>query len=252
MAEQTTTIIGGNRSQTQNGPTSSGQNQMFGDSNSIATLTASTNKGGMRGIGLLAVVIAEASLKKKSIDIAEDYLKLNRKDYDFFRTVHQGQIAATAAEAMSPTANPSYLLDMFTSPVAGMAKSAIVDKQWFETRRRTGRYATGLQKRVDYDFALLRTHAIVGGWSLGYRYEMAWTDAHNNARFDKMVQVANIGIGIGNIVRQGLATSSAGVAAAFDNIGDTVASIGNGLATRQGHNEGRQFARRRTEELTNG
>lgn len=238
---QTTTAIGTNVVPA-NGYTGVGQTQFMVDGASVAVGTQSTNKGGMRGAGLLAVVLAEIALKKKAADLAEDYYKTNKRDYDFFLNVHQPAIAATVAEAMSPTQNPAYSYDFYASSPAGIAKTAVLDKQWFEARRRAPRYATGLQRRIDYDYAVLRAHGVVAGWNVGRRYEIAWADAHNNRRFDKIGQVSNLGIGVGNVVRQGLTSSVRGLSGAYDGLGDTIAAIGNGYAANSGYKAGRQDA----------
>jgi hypothetical protein len=104
------------------------------------------------------------------------------------------------------------------------------------------RYAIGAQKQVDYEFAIARTHAIVAGWNIGTRYEIIYADEHNNRRFDRKITASNIGVGIGNIVRQGLASSVSRLAASYDNLGDTVSTIGNGLAARGGYFAGREQA----------
>lgn len=217
-----------------------GQTQPASGDTAQQIAATSVNKGGMRGIGLMAVMIAEAVLKKKSVDIAEDYLKVNRREYQNFVAIHQGAISQTVTEAMSPTLNPEYRHDYYAAAPAGMAKSAILDKQWFEARRRTHRYAVGLQARIDYDFAMARMHGIVAGWFVGRRYEMAYADEHNNRRFDRKLEASNIGIGVGNIVREGMATAVNKLATSYDNIGDTVAAIGNGLSKRSGYQAGRE------------
>lgn len=228
-----------------------GQDAPGASSETLAIASTSIDKGGMRGLGLLAVALAEVSLKKKAIDVARDYYKTNKKDFDFFVSTHQPAIQASVSEAMSPSTNPKYVHDYYASAPAGMAKSAILDKQWFEARRRTHRYCIGLQRRIDYDFAVRRTHGIAGGWNIGTRYEMTYADDHNNRRFDRMVEVSNVGIGVGNIVRQGLASSVGKLAASYDSIGDTVASIGNGLAGKQGYEAGRGYAASRYPKMGN-
>lgn len=228
-----------------NGQVSANQNQPMGGSDAILVASQSVSKGGMRGLGLMAVLIAEAALKKKSVDLAEDYLNTNKREYANFVAIHQGAISQTVSEAMSPTSNPEYKADFYASAPAGMAKSAVLDKQWFETRRRVHRYAVGLQGRIDFDFAIGRMHGIVAGWFLGRRYEMAYADEHNNRRFDRKIEASNIGIGIGNIVREGLANAVNKLATSYDNIGDTVSAIGNGYAKREAYRDGRQFAKDR-------
>lgn len=224
------------------GYSSKGMDMPGASSEALSIANASVDKGGMRGLGLLAVVIAEMALKKESIDLARDYYNTNKRDFDFFTSVHEPAIAASVAEAMSPVTNPKYVHDYYASSPAGMAKTAILDKQWFETRRRIHKHAIGLQRRVDYDFAIRRMHGIVGGWNIGRRYEMTYADEHNNRRFDKMLEMGNIGIGVGNIVSNGLASSVGQLASAYDALGDTVSTIGNGLAANTGYRAGRQFA----------
>lgn len=222
-----------------NGITGQGQTQPGAG---IEAGMQTTDKGGMRGVGLLAIVIAELALKKEATDLAEDYYNLNKKDYDFFLATHQTPIATTVAEAMSPTDNPLYKLDSYASAAAGMSKVGVLERQWFEARRRVSRYAVGLQKRIDYDFAIARTHGIMSGWNVARRYELTYRDEHNNRRFDRKIEAANMGIGVGNVVRTGLASAVGRVTQSLDGLGDTVASIGNGWAQGGGYKEGRRYA----------
>lgn len=227
------------------GYTTKGMDMPGASSEALAIASQGVNKGGMRGVGLLAIALAEMKLKKESIDLARDYYNTNKRDFDFFVWTHEGPIKETVAEAMSPTANPRYEHDYYASAPAGMAKSSILDKQWFEARRRVHKHAVGLQRRIDYSFAIQRMHGIVAGWNIGRRYEMTYADQRNNRRFDKKLEAANIGIGVGNIVAQGLSSAVGKLAASYDNLGDTVATIGNGLAANSGYKAGRQDTRAR-------
>lgn len=229
------------------GYTSRGMDTPGASDQAIAIASTTSDKGGMRGLGLLAAVLAELKLKKEAIDLARDYYKTNKQDFDFFVSNHQPGITASVSEAMSPTLNPKYKHDYYASAPAGMAKSSILDKQWFEARRRTHRYAIGLQRRVDYEFAIQRMHGIVGGWNVATRYEMTYADEHNNRRIDKILEVGNIGIGVGNIVRQNLSSSVGQLASSYDNLGDTIASIGNGYAAKRGYAQGRSDTSKRYE-----
>ena len=224
----------------QNGVSGRGQTQFLASDVASGTWGSSIDKGGMRGIGLALVLVAELFLKDKAVDLAKDYYKLNKKDYEFFKSTHQAPIQQSVSEAMSDATNPKYTPDFYASVPAGMGQSSISDKQWFEARRRNHRYARGLGRRIDMDFAIVRMHAILGGWNIARRYELTYADEHNNRRFDRKVEVANIGLGIGNIVREGLASSVQNVASAYDNLGDTIATIGNGLAASGGYSAGRK------------
>ena len=212
---------------------------------SLTLANGSLTAGGMRGLGLVAFLLAQITLKLETVDLAKDYHNTNRKDFDFFKSVHQPGAAASVAEAMSPTLNPDYAVDTYASAPAGMAKSKIVDKAWFAARRRTHRYAVGAQQRLDYEFSILRTAALATGWNAGRRYEQAWADSHNERAFNRKLAMANIGIGVGNIVRQGLATAVGELAGAQEGLASTVASIGNGYFQKAGYMDARADARKR-------
>jgi hypothetical protein len=211
------------------------------DANSLNT---NVDKGGMRGVGLLAATIAEYELKKKATDLAKDYYNVNRIDYQFFQNVHQPNIAVSASQVFDNTYNPQYAYDFYASVPAAIAKVNNVDKQWFEARRRIPKYSLGQQRRLDYDMSVARAHAVTAGWNAGIRYELSWVDDHNNRAFNRKAAVVNIGIGVGNVVREGLANSVTSLATSYDVMGDTVASIGNGYAAYSGANDGRSEVRR--------
>lgn len=227
-----------------NAYTGVGQTQMGASGAELAATTQGSDKGGMRGLGLLAVVLAEIALKKKAIDLSEDYYETNKKDYDFFKGNHQGPMQSTAQEAFGPL-NPRYNYDLYASVPAGIAKAGIIDKQWFEARRRIPKYHTGQMARLDYDMAVARVAAVAAGWNLAVRYELNYADEHNNRAFDRKMAVANMGIGVGNIVQQGLSASVSTLATAYDRVGDTIASIGNGYAMQRGYQQGRSDTRER-------
>ena len=224
----------------QNGYSGVGQNQMIAGEDSVAILANSIDKGGMRGVGLLAMAIAEFELKQKVIDLGQSYYNTNKQDYQFFTNVHQPAIAETATEAMSGTLNPTYTYDYYASLPGGIASTSINEKQWYEARRRLPKYNIGQQRRMDYDLAVARTHAVISGWNLGTRYELSWADQHNLRAFDRKTAIANIGLGIASMVRQGLSTAVGEVGKAYDNLGNTVASIGNGWAEKGGYDNARR------------
>lgn len=226
-----------------NGYSGVGQNQMLAGEDAVATLSNSIDKGGMRGIGLCVMAIAEYELKQKAIDLGQDYYNINQQDYQFFANRHEPQMAQSASEALSQTLNPTYAYDYYASLPGGIASTSINEKQWFEARRRMPKYNIGLSRRLDYDMAVARTHAILSGWNLGTRYELTWADQHNLRAYNRILAVANIGIGVGAIAREGLAAAVGEVSNAYDHLGDTVASIGNGWAGQGGFNAGREAAR---------
>lgn len=227
----------------QNGFTGTNQVQMLAGEDSVATLSSSIDKGGMRGAGLVAFAIAEYELKQKAINLGQSYYNTNLQDYNFFANRHEPQMAQSASEVLSQVTNPFYTTDFYASLPGGIAATSINEKQWFEARRRMPKYNVGASRRLDYDMAVARTHAILSGWNLGTRYELTWADQHNLRAYNRILSVANIGIGVGAIAREGLAAAVGEVSNAYDNLGDTVASIGNGWAEQGGFNAGRRDAR---------
>lgn len=228
-----------NNSQPTNGFTGRGMDQWGSGQEAVATATMSINKGGMRGIGLLAAAIAEYELKQKAVDLANDYYNVNAKDYAFFTSVHQPAIAASANEAFGIN-NPNYNWDFYASVPAAIAKVNKIDKQWFQARKRIPKYNIGQQARLDYDMGVIRLHAIAAGWNAGIRYELTWVEDHNNRAFARRASIVQTGIGVGNIIRSGLANSIASLSTSYDVMGDTIASIGNGYAAYSGYNDSRQ------------
>lgn len=251
MTEQTTTQApnGVGPSRTQSQPASSGvasgQYQMV-----TADIGQPLSPGGMRGIGLLAFMAAQIALKIETLDLAKEYYKTNKRDFDFFKATHQPGMHSTASEAMSPIYNPSYQPDLYASAPAGLSTAKAVDRKWFEARRRAGRYNVGVHSRMDYDFALLRAAAVASGWNMGRRYEISWADAHNERAYNRKLAAANMGIQAGNTMRQGLATAVGNLQSAYTGIGDSVMSVGNGYYKKAGYDDARSQVRARYGQAT--
>lgn len=208
--------------------------------------------GGMRGIGLIALILAQIYLKLETVKLAKGYYEANKRDFEFFKSTHQPGAQASVAEAMSDTLNPKYVPDEYASSPAGLSKSKIIDMNWFGARRRTHRYATGAQERLDYDMAVLRAGSVCSGWNAGRRYEMAWADAHNERRFARKISMANLGIAVGNVVRQGLATAVVNVAEAQSGLSSTIGAIGNGYFKKEGYQDAQRQVRARHDSVTKG
>jgi hypothetical protein len=225
-----------------NGITGQTQTQPAGNGADMFSATQSISKGGMRGIGLVAAMLGEIILKNKAIDIARDYYNTNKRDYDFYFSRHSGPMAASITEAFGPT-NPTYNPDLYASAASGIAKSAVIDRMWYEARRRIPKYNVGQAARLDYDMALARAAAAAAGWGISNRYELNWADERNDRAFKRKVEMANIGIGIANSVRDKMTRATTNLASAYDNIGDNIASIGNGYAAKKGYEAGRSYGR---------
>lgn len=198
------------------------------------------SKGGMRAAGLIAAMIAEATLRTKMADLAQDYYAQSQNDFNYYTANFLPGIQRTAQEAMSATTNPQVAPDKYASNAAGVGMSAITEKKWFEARRRIPKYNTGQARRLDYDFAVARLQSGSVGWMLGVRYEDTWALAHNKRAWRRKVSVANIGLEIGNTVRHGLANATSSLASGYKEVEGTVASVGNGLAASLGYDAGRE------------
>lgn len=228
----------------QNGYSGVGQTQMIAGEDAVTNLASSIDKGGMRGLGLLAIALAEYELKQKVIDLGQNYYNINKQDYQFFTNQHQPAIAQSASEVFSNTLNPSYNYDFYASLPGGIASTSINERQWYEARRRLPKYNIGAQRRLDYDMSVARTHAVISGWNLGTRYELSWADQHNLRQFDRRVAMANIGLGIAAMVRQGMASAVGEVSQAYDSLGDSIAAIGNGWAAKGASEDARRAVRK--------
>ena len=226
------------------GWTASGQNQLMAGADVVQAGTSTVDKGGMRAAGLIAAMLGEIAMRNKVANLADNYYNTNRQDYAFFAGTHQPAMQRTRDEAFSPTTNPTYTTDRYASVASGVGMSGVVDHQWFEARRRLPKYNTGQGRRLDFDMAIARLHAATSGWALGTRYEEDWAKAHNKRAWNRKVAMANIGIGVGNIVRHGVGTATAALSTAYNNVGNTVGSIGNGLAANLGYTFGAQTAAR--------
>lgn len=219
-----------------------GQNQMLAGPDIVHAASASVDKGGMRALGLVTAMAAEIALKQKMNDLARDYYNLNKQDFDFFTDVQEPEIATTVSQTFDPDINPSFTPDPKASIAAGMAVSSRVERTWFEARRRIPKYNTGQARRLDFDMAIAKVQAGATGWNLGVRYEEAYSLAHNKRAWHRKVAIANVGITVGNIVRQGSGQAMAKLSSAFGGIADTVSSVGNGLASDLGYTYGAKHA----------
>lgn len=229
-----------------NSYSSAGQEQPGGNSADIFAATQSVDKGGMRGIGLVAAILAEMVLKNKALNLARSYYNTNKTDFDFFLASHKPQIGNTAAAAFSDVENPETTPDYLFLLQAGQAKAKIIDRQWYEARRRIPRYNVGQMQKIDFDMTLARTFAAMAGGSVMSNFEERYVEAKNDRWFNRRLAVANIGINVGNLIRQGQDRATRNLASAYDQAGDTVAAIGNGYFRKTGYSDGRAYVQERT------
>jgi len=229
-----------------------GQTQWGVSSNDVAQMSGGKSAGGMRGIGLVAFVLGQVLLNNKALSLAKDYYNVNKQDFNFFTSVHQAPMAASAAEAFNPTLNPAYVQDKYTAIPAAAARVADMDRQWFAARRSISRYATGAGARLDYEYAKNRSQQMAANWWLGWKSEFAYALEHNERQFNRKVMVVNIGIGAGNEVARGLAGAAGNLESALGNLGNQFGSLAGGLGRQIGQNDAMQQTRNTYNQITSG
>jgi len=153
-------------------------------------------------------------------------------------TLPGGNMVAALNEAMSRPLyemgpfSPQYgMLDYIASTGRGASMGARrLDKQWYATRRRMPKYQTGLGKWLDYKFSMGKVNETLNGWNLGFRYEDHRKEVYDEQRHGHRTNILNLGIGVGNSARRGLATAVGQLSEARSGLASQFASIGNGLA----------------------
>jgi hypothetical protein len=218
--------------------TGGNQTQWGADSHAVAEMSGGKSAGGMRGLGLIAFILGQVYLNNKSLDLSKDYYNTNAQDFHFFQNTHQAPMAATAAEAFSPTGNPTYTQDLYVFVPAAAARVAEMDRQWLIGRKSLSRYATGAGSRLDYEYAKHRVQQMAANWYMGYRSELTYAQDHNERAFNRQVMVVNIGIGAGNEVARGLASAASGLNSAYTQLGNQFGSIASGLSGSIGQKQG--------------
>lgn len=214
------------------------QNQWGSDAGAVGNISSSKTAGGMRGLGLIALVLGQLYIDNKIIDLASDYYKVNLQDFQFFQSTHQAPMAATAAEAFNPALNPAYVQDKYVAIPASAARVAELDRRWLASRKSLSRYATGAAQRLDYEYAKQRTAQMAASWFLGWHSELAYAQEHNERQFNRKVTVVNIGIGVGNEVARGLASAAGSMNNALTGAGNQLGSIASGLSQDIGQRKG--------------
>lgn len=219
--------------------TGGGQEQYGVSSSTIGSVLNNYNFGGVNGFGILIIEAAQLVLLSENFNTAQNYFNINKQDFDFFVSTYEAKMVSALTEAMSrplyesPFVSPQYgRLDYLSNMGRGAsAGPRILDKQWYATRRRVGKYQTGLGRWIDYKFAMGKLQATLEGWNLGWRYEDHRKDAYDEQRHAHRTNILNLGIGVGNAARAGLATSVASLNEARSNVSSQLATIGNGLAS---------------------
>lgn len=224
-----------------------GQEQASVSNSNLMAVLNGYQLGGVRGAGAALVAVAQLALLVENLNTAQNYYDINEKDFIFFRTKYEPPLTAFLGEAMSRplyesgTYSPQYgTLDYLASTGRGASLGPRkIDKQWYAVRRRVQRYCIGMGRWVDYKFAVQKVQETLNGWNLGFRYEDHRKEVYDEQRHAHRTTILNLGIGVGNAARAGLASSVGALSEARSSVSSNIASVGNGLATQSGY-EGTQ------------
>lgn len=206
-------------------------------SNNLGSLLNNYGFGGISGFGMLAVEIAQYELLTQDLNTAQNYFDTNKQDFIFFTNTYEGKMASSLTEAMtrplyeSGTLLPQYGKQDYLAVLGrGLSVAARkVDRDWYLTRRRMGRYNIGLGKWLDYKFTIEKIQQGIQGWNLGFRFEDHRTEVYDEQRHANRVNILNLGIGVGNMAREGLATSVKSLSEARTQTSGQIAAVGNDL-----------------------
>lgn len=180
-----------------------------------------------------AAAYLQNKLQKKQLNLAKQYYNINVIDTSFYETNYQPKIASHKDQAFS---TPYYKTDYNMPRTASIARVKVFDDKWFHTRKNSPRYGVGLGRDIDYTFYDARRKAAFGSYVTGTRVEDARKDWKDEQVHAHMVQALNFGITVGNIAKQGLASSTSALMNAYDEMGSRIGGFVNGMQHAAGHN----------------
>lgn len=205
---------------------------------SIDPSISSFSLGGVR-IWPLVTALLQVNQLENNVQLAKNYYNQNKKDFDFWQSTYQSNMASALTEARtrpfytSNTFTPQYgALDYLASTGRGQSRASLrFDREWLNARRKVNRYNVGHGRRLDYKFAMGRFNAELEGWNLGFRFEDNRKMQYDEQRHAHQAEILNLGIGAGNAVRRGLATAVEGLSEAKSQTAGLFGSLSNGLST---------------------
>lgn len=216
-----------------------GQNQQDSNGGSLSNVLQGYDIGGLHGPGLIPIQVAQFALINENYLIAKNYFDINVQDFDFFTSTYEPTMLSALTEAMGrPAYDSGYYLPQYgkldynaSTGRAASIGARKLDRQWYATRRRMQRYHVGAGRWMDYKFAVERVQESLNGWNLGFRYEDHRNEIYNEQRHAHRTNILNLGIGVGNAARAGLATSVSALSDARATASSQLGKLGDGLAS---------------------
>jgi hypothetical protein len=214
------------------------QNEYGVSGGAISQYISNFDFGGLRGLGYAAGITAQLILELQNLNTAKNYYNTNKKDFDFFQSTYEPTLQSALTEAMnrplyeSGIFLPQYgTLDYISNTARGVSQGPRkLDREWFMTRRRLQKYHVGVGRWIDYKYVIAKMGATLDGWNLGFRYEDTRKQAYDEQRHAHRLQILNLGIGVGNAARAGLATAVGTLSEARTEAASGAATIANGAA----------------------
>lgn len=227
-----------------NTPTYSGGGQEQGSvgSSTLGNILNNYGFGGISGFGMGIIEAAQAALLVQDLNTAQNYFNVNKKDFDFFQSTYEFRMQSSLTEAISRplyeagTFQPQYgTLDYLAVLGRGLSMAARkVDYAWYLTRRRQSKYNIGKGKWIDYKFTMEKIQQGFQGWNIGFRYEDHRKDAYDEQRHANRINILNLGISVGNMARNGLATSTRALSEARQQTAGQLGALSNDLGYSSG------------------
>ena len=213
-------------------------------SGNIGNLLNNYGFGGLSGFGMIFIEGAQYALLTQDLNTAQNYYNTNKQDFIFFTNTYEGRMAGSLTEAMTrplyedpaSAALPQYGgLDYLAVLGRGLSMAARrVDYEWYLTRRRQSKYNIGKGKWIDYKFTIEKIQQGIQGWNVAFRYEDHRKEAYDEQRHANRTNILNLGIGVGNIARNGLATSVKALSEARTQAAGQLGAFSNDLGYQSG------------------
>lgn len=211
-------------------------------SGNLGNLLNNYGFGGISGFGMIAVEAAQYELLVQDLNTAQNYFDTNKKDFDFFQSTYEGRMLTSLTEAMT---RPLYEAGIFEPQYGTLDYLAVlgrgssmaarrVDYQWYLMRRRQSKYNIGKGKWIDYKFTIEKIQQGLQGWNVGFRYEDNRKELYDEQRHANRLNILNLGIGVGNAAREGLATSVRALSEARTQTAGQLGAAANDLGYSSG------------------
>lgn len=174
----------------------------------------------------VAMAAAQLKLTKRQLDLAEKYYKKNKKGFVHWQSVFKPLMTTFVNEQF---AMPLPTNDLVFFVAKGSAEAAKSEHAWYQARLATSRYQVGLHDFIDYSFDRAAAGGLLNGTINGLRMADGYLDYYDQRRYAHRSHALNVGIGVGNDARMGLATALPMVQNAMSRLQSRVTDVGSSV-----------------------